>query len=244
MVFMASGLNLGLVPAVMIQAYETWFATTIPTAYPLSPTSVWASSSLFRENAADGRDGHVGCDENGPLHGAEHRIENQEDDEQGARHIRKSTQNAPPQSAWPLRPSPALRHGRRRCGATGRFAGGGRSGRGALPRGAAGPRIRRKTAARRGGSARTPRLARQFGSLNEEVAAAQGETAVVQVQLDRANNVMEYSTKYQIPADLAGLQPGDVILEYAGRKVISDDQFAEIAYASGTGSRVGCHYLA
>lgn len=48
------------------------------------------------------------------------------------------------------------------------------------------------------------RLARQFGSLNEEVAAAQGETAVVQLQLDRANNVMEYSTRYQIPADLAG----------------------------------------
>jgi soluble lytic murein transglycosylase-like protein len=48
------------------------------------------------------------------------------------------------------------------------------------------------------------RLARQFGSLNEEVAAAQGETAVVQLQLDRANNVMEYSAKYQIPADLAG----------------------------------------
>jgi soluble lytic murein transglycosylase-like protein len=48
------------------------------------------------------------------------------------------------------------------------------------------------------------RLARQFGSLKDEVAAAQGETAVVQLQLDRANNVMEYSTKYQIPADLAG----------------------------------------
>jgi soluble lytic murein transglycosylase-like protein len=47
------------------------------------------------------------------------------------------------------------------------------------------------------------RLARQFGSLNEEVAAAQGETAVAQLQLDRANHVMEYSTKYQIPADLS-----------------------------------------
>lgn len=46
-------------------------------------------------------------------------------------------------------------------------------------------------------------LARQFGSLSDEVAAAQGETAVVRLQLDRANNVMEYSTKYQIPADLA-----------------------------------------
>jgi hypothetical protein len=48
------------------------------------------------------------------------------------------------------------------------------------------------------------RLARQFGSLSDEVAAARGETAVVRLQLDRANAVMEYSTKYQIPADLAG----------------------------------------
>lgn len=46
-------------------------------------------------------------------------------------------------------------------------------------------------------------LVRQVGSLSDEVAAAQGETAVVRLQLDRANNVMEYSTTYQIPADLA-----------------------------------------
>jgi len=47
------------------------------------------------------------------------------------------------------------------------------------------------------------RLARQFGSLSDEVAAAQGETAVVRLQLDRANSVLEYSTKYQVPADLS-----------------------------------------
>ena len=47
------------------------------------------------------------------------------------------------------------------------------------------------------------RLARQFGSLSDEVAAARGETDVVRLQLDRANTVMEYSSKYQIPADLS-----------------------------------------
>ena len=46
-------------------------------------------------------------------------------------------------------------------------------------------------------------LARQVGSLSDEVAAAQGETAVVRLQLDRANRVLAYSTQYQIPADLA-----------------------------------------
>ncbi|HTC22987.1 MAG TPA: transglycosylase SLT domain-containing protein [Gemmatimonadales bacterium] len=47
------------------------------------------------------------------------------------------------------------------------------------------------------------RLARQFGSLSDEVAAARGEAAMVRVQLDRANAVMDYSTKYEIPADLS-----------------------------------------
>ncbi len=46
-------------------------------------------------------------------------------------------------------------------------------------------------------------LVRQVGSLSDEVAAAQGETAVVRLQLDRANRVLAYSTQYQIPADLA-----------------------------------------
>jgi soluble lytic murein transglycosylase-like protein len=47
------------------------------------------------------------------------------------------------------------------------------------------------------------RLARQFGSLSDEVASARGETAVARLQLERANAVMDYSAKYQIPADLA-----------------------------------------
>lgn len=48
------------------------------------------------------------------------------------------------------------------------------------------------------------RLARQFGSLNDEVLAARGEAALARVQLERANAVIGYSAKYQIPADLAG----------------------------------------
>jgi soluble lytic murein transglycosylase-like protein len=48
------------------------------------------------------------------------------------------------------------------------------------------------------------RLARQFGSLNDEVLAAKGEAALAHVQLERANAVIRYSAKYQIPADLAG----------------------------------------
>src|SRR3954454_9265452 len=48
------------------------------------------------------------------------------------------------------------------------------------------------------------RLARQFGSLNDEVLAARGEVALARVQLERANAVIRYSGKYQIPADLAG----------------------------------------
>ena len=46
-------------------------------------------------------------------------------------------------------------------------------------------------------------VARQFVSLSDEVAAARGEEAVARLQLERANAVMDYSTKYQIPADLA-----------------------------------------
>ena len=47
------------------------------------------------------------------------------------------------------------------------------------------------------------RVARQFVSLSDEVAAARGEAAVARVQLERANAVIEYSGRYQIPADLA-----------------------------------------
>jgi soluble lytic murein transglycosylase-like protein len=48
------------------------------------------------------------------------------------------------------------------------------------------------------------RVARQFGSLSDEVVSARGEAALARVQLERANAVMGYSAKYQIPADLAG----------------------------------------
>ncbi|HEU5170327.1 MAG TPA: transglycosylase SLT domain-containing protein [Gemmatimonadales bacterium] len=47
------------------------------------------------------------------------------------------------------------------------------------------------------------RVARQFVRLSDQVAAARGEAAVAQVQLERANAIISYSTKYQIPADLA-----------------------------------------
>jgi len=47
-------------------------------------------------------------------------------------------------------------------------------------------------------------VAREFGTLSDQLEAARGEAAVLKVQLERANAVMENSTKYQIPADLAG----------------------------------------
>ncbi len=48
------------------------------------------------------------------------------------------------------------------------------------------------------------RVARQFVSLSDEVAAARGDAAVARVQLERAHAIIEYSARYQIPADLAG----------------------------------------
>jgi soluble lytic murein transglycosylase-like protein len=74
---------------------------------------------------------------------------------------------------------------------------------GALAIGALGGWTKRVRAADHKSAVYPSRLARQFGSLSEEAAAARGETALVLVQLDRANKLMEYSTKYQIPADLA-----------------------------------------
>ncbi|MGH7631680.1 MAG: transglycosylase SLT domain-containing protein [Gemmatimonadales bacterium] len=47
------------------------------------------------------------------------------------------------------------------------------------------------------------RVARQFVSLGDEVAAARGDAAVARVQLERAHAIIEYSGRYQIPADLA-----------------------------------------
>jgi soluble lytic murein transglycosylase-like protein len=74
---------------------------------------------------------------------------------------------------------------------------------GALAIGALGGWTKRVRAADHKSGLDPGRLARQFGSLSDEVAAARGETALVRVQLDRANKVMDYSVKYQIPADLA-----------------------------------------
>jgi hypothetical protein len=46
-------------------------------------------------------------------------------------------------------------------------------------------------------------IARQMGSLSEQLDAARGETVVIKLQLERANAVLENSTRYQIPADLS-----------------------------------------
>jgi soluble lytic murein transglycosylase-like protein len=47
------------------------------------------------------------------------------------------------------------------------------------------------------------RVARQFVSLSDEAAAARGDAAVARVQLERAHAIIDYSGRYQIPADLA-----------------------------------------
>jgi soluble lytic murein transglycosylase-like protein len=46
-------------------------------------------------------------------------------------------------------------------------------------------------------------VARQMGSLSEQLDAARGETVVIKLQLERANAILENSTRYQIPADLS-----------------------------------------
>ena len=46
-------------------------------------------------------------------------------------------------------------------------------------------------------------VARQMGSLSEQLEASRGEAVVVKLQLQRANAIMENSTRYQIPADLS-----------------------------------------
>jgi soluble lytic murein transglycosylase-like protein len=49
-----------------------------------------------------------------------------------------------------------------------------------------------------------PRLvAHEMGSLGSQLDAARGEMALIRLQLERANAVMESSARYQIPADLA-----------------------------------------
>ena len=42
-----------------------------------------------------------------------------------------------------------------------------------------------------------------MGSLSEQLEAAKGEATVIKLQLERANAILENSTRYQIPADLS-----------------------------------------
>lgn len=46
-------------------------------------------------------------------------------------------------------------------------------------------------------------IARRMGSLSQQLEAAKGETMVLKLQLERANTILENSTRYQIPADLS-----------------------------------------
>src|SRR6476620_4247184 len=46
-------------------------------------------------------------------------------------------------------------------------------------------------------------VARRLGSLSEQLEAATGETTVIKLQLERANAILDNSTRYQIPADLS-----------------------------------------
>jgi len=46
-------------------------------------------------------------------------------------------------------------------------------------------------------------VAREMGSLSDQLEASRGETAVIKLQLERANAILENSTRYQIPADLS-----------------------------------------
>jgi soluble lytic murein transglycosylase-like protein len=45
--------------------------------------------------------------------------------------------------------------------------------------------------------------ARELGSLSDQLEAAKGEATVMKLQLERANAILENSTRYQIPADLS-----------------------------------------
>lgn len=46
-------------------------------------------------------------------------------------------------------------------------------------------------------------VAREFKNMSAELERARGELALARLQLERANSVMGYSEKFQIPADLA-----------------------------------------
>ena len=45
--------------------------------------------------------------------------------------------------------------------------------------------------------------ARELGTLSDQLEAAKGEATVMKLQLERANAILENSTRYQIPADLS-----------------------------------------
>lgn len=47
-------------------------------------------------------------------------------------------------------------------------------------------------------------VAREMGSLSEQLESARGELALARLELDRARAIIENSTRYRIPADLAG----------------------------------------
>ena len=47
-------------------------------------------------------------------------------------------------------------------------------------------------------------VARRMGTLSEQLESSRGENALMRLELDRARAILEHSTKYQIPADLAG----------------------------------------
>jgi soluble lytic murein transglycosylase-like protein len=46
-------------------------------------------------------------------------------------------------------------------------------------------------------------IARRMGNLSDQLEAAKGESMVLKLQLERANAILENSTRYQIPADLS-----------------------------------------
>ncbi|HEU5041106.1 MAG TPA: transglycosylase SLT domain-containing protein [Gemmatimonadales bacterium] len=46
-------------------------------------------------------------------------------------------------------------------------------------------------------------VARRLGSLHDQLESARGDAALMRLELERARAIMESSTKYQIPADLA-----------------------------------------
>jgi soluble lytic murein transglycosylase-like protein len=46
-------------------------------------------------------------------------------------------------------------------------------------------------------------IARRMGNLSDQLEASKGEAMVLKLQLERANTILENSTRYQIPADLS-----------------------------------------